>query len=330
MARILFICGTLNHTTQMHQIARELPEHDHFFTPYYCTGFLDLCRRWRLLEVTAAGFKLRARCMAYLEANRLPIDLEGKAGGYDLVLTASDLVIQRNIRDRPIVLIQEGMTDPENWLFHLVRFLHLPRLLAFSSSTTGLSHAYERFCVASEGYRDLFARKGVRADKLVVTGIPNFDDCERYRFNRFPHRDFVLACTSDLRETLRRDDRPAFIRWVQNIAAGRPIVFKLHPNEKFERATREIREHAPGALVYTDGNTEEMIANCETLVTQFSSCTYVGLALRKTVHTWLDLDELRQLLPLQNSAAARNIAAVCRQVLAECGATALLPERIAS
>ena len=330
MARILFICGTLNHTTQMHQIARELPEHDHFFTPYYCDGLLELCRRWRLMEMTAVGFKLRARCLSYLEAHRLPIDLDGEGGNYDLVITASDLVIQRNIRHCPIVLIQEGMTDPENWLYHLVRWLRLPRVMAFSSATTGLSHAYRRFCVASEGYRDLFIRKGVRADRIDVTGIPNFDDCERYRRNRFPHRDYVLACTSDLRETWRRDDRRGFIRWVADIASGRPIVFKLHPNENFERAKEEIREHAPGALVYTDGNAEEMIANCDTLVTQYSSCTYVGLALRKTVHSYLDVGELRQLLPLQNRSAARNIAAVCREVMAECGAVPLLPAMVAS
>jgi hypothetical protein len=330
MARILFICGTMNHTTQMHQIARELPEHEHFFTPYYCDGILDLFRRWRWMEMTAVGFKLRARCLSYLEAHRLPVDLDGKGGGYDLVLTGSDLVIQSNIRDLPIVLIQEGMTDPENWLFKLVKWLRLPRIFAFSSATTGLSRAYRRFCVASEGYRELFIRKGCDPASLVVTGIPNFDDCERYRFNRFPHRDFVLAATSDLRETARRDDRPAFIRWVYNLAGGRPIVFRLHPNENFARATAEVHAYAPGALVYTEGNTEEMIANCNTLVTQYSSCTYVGLALRKTVHSLLDLEELRRLLPLQNRAAARNIAAVCREVMAEAGVTALLPARAAS
>jgi hypothetical protein len=34
--RILFVCGSINQTTQMHQVVRELPEHEHAFTPYYC------------------------------------------------------------------------------------------------------------------------------------------------------------------------------------------------------------------------------------------------------------------------------------------------------
>jgi hypothetical protein len=29
------------------------------------------------------------------------------------------------------------------------------------------------------GYRDYFIRHGVPADKILVTGIPNFDNCER-------------------------------------------------------------------------------------------------------------------------------------------------------
>ena len=31
-----------------------------------------------------------------------------------------------------------------------------------------------KFCVASEGYRDLFISKGVKPEKIYVTGIPNF------------------------------------------------------------------------------------------------------------------------------------------------------------
>ena len=64
-----------------------------------------------------------------------------------------------------------------------------------------------------------------------MTGIPNFDDCRRFLRNDFPHRDYVLVCTSDARETLKRDDREAFLQRAVEIAAGRPLVFKLHPNE---------------------------------------------------------------------------------------------------
>ena len=59
-----------------------------------------------------------------------------------------------------------------------------------------------------------------------------------------------------------------------------------------------------------------MIANCDVLVTQYSSTAFVGLALGKEVHSYYGHDELLRLLPVQNGCAARNIAAVCREVLA--------------
>jgi hypothetical protein len=43
--RVLFICGSINQTTQMHQIASELPEYDHYFTPYYADRIWDLARK---------------------------------------------------------------------------------------------------------------------------------------------------------------------------------------------------------------------------------------------------------------------------------------------
>ena len=182
---------------------------------------------------------------------------------------------------------------------------------------TGLSDAYRAFCVASEGYRDFFIRKGVRPEKIVVTGIPNFDNCRRYCSNDFPYRHYVLVCTSPLRETFQGEDRKAFIRRAVEIAGGRPLIFKLHPNENVERATREIHRHAPGAMVFTTGSAEEMIANCDVLITRFSSTAFVGLALGKETYSDFDMDEMRRLTPVQNGSAALNIANVCRRFLEE-------------
>jgi hypothetical protein len=314
--RVLLVGGTLNHTTQVMQIAAELPEFEHNYTWYYCDGILDLFRRLRWLESTALGYKLRARCLAYMQKHNLPLDLGGARGPYDLVVTCSDMAIPANMRGCPIVLVQEGMTDPEDVIFHLVKRLRLAPWLAITSSATGLSHAYDRFCVASDGYRDLFARKGVSPKKLVVTGIPNFDHCARFLRNDFPHRSYVLVCSSDIRETARWEDRPKFIREVLAIANGRQIIWKLHPNENAKRARAELQRIAPGALVFDTGNAEEMIANCDVLVTQFSSTAYVGLALGKEVHSYFDVDELRRLCPVQNgSTSARRIANVCRELL---------------
>jgi hypothetical protein len=319
--RILFICGSLNQTTQLHEVSRHLPG-EHVFTPYYADGLLEALRRVGLVEFTIMGRKLRQRCLDYLVEQKVALDLWGEGGGYDLVVTCSDLVVPHNVRRYPIVLVQEGILDPPSLGLALWRrFPWLPLWLA-GTATTGLSRRYERFCVASEGYRDHFLAEGVAAERLAVTGIPNFDDCRRYHDNDFPHRGYVLACTSDARETLKGDDRQQFVERVLGLAQGRTVIFKLHPNEHAARATREIARWAPRALVYSRGSAEEMIANCDVLVTQYSSTVFVGLALGKEVHSYFDLGVLRRLMPIQNGRAAQNIAAVCREVLEGCRAEA--------
>ncbi|AUX43724.1 hypothetical protein SOCE26_051780 [Sorangium cellulosum] len=315
-SKALFICGSINQTTQMHQIARELPEVDASFSPYYGGREVELMRRLGALEATIGGDKLRGRCLEYLRDHGLSVDDGGARGGYDLVLLCSDLVWPDNVDGRRVVLVQEGMTDPESVLFPLVQRLRfLPRWLA-GTSATGLSDRYARFCVASPGYRDLFVRRGARPEKIVVTGIPNFDDCACYRDNDFPFRNYVLVCTSDIREVFWYEDRAKFLRRVRDIAAGRPLLFKLHPNEKVSRAVAEIARILPEASVLTGGCAEHMVANCDVLICQYSSLAYVGLALGKEVHSFFDVGELRRLMPLQHGRAARNIAGVCRELLA--------------
>ncbi|HKQ70928.1 MAG TPA: hypothetical protein VJT73_16395 [Polyangiaceae bacterium] len=299
----------------MHAIANNLRDFDCLFTPFYVDGFWELCRRMGLIEFTIAGQRWRSQCLSYLRDRGLDIDFGGQKRAYDLVVSCTDLFVPRNVVGAPGVLVQEGMTDPENLLFHLVKRVRaVPRFFA-STAATGLSHWYERFCVASQGYRDLFARKGVDPKKMVVTGIPNFDDCSRYVDNDFPHRGHVLVCTSDARETFKLHRRRPVIDKALRLAGGRRIIFKLHPNENVTRATREIARLAPGALVLTAGCTEHMIANCDILITEFSSTAFVGLALGKEVHSEFPLADLERLLPLQNRAAAHNIAGVCREVL---------------
>ncbi len=305
----------MNQTTQMHAVAKHLTDYEQAFTPYFCDGYHEIMRRFKLMEFTIIGDKLASRCRKYLEDHKLTIDYKGLNKPYDLVLTCSDVYLQKNIRKDRIVLVQEGITDPEDFLYRLVRrFPVLPRWLC-GTAATGLSHVYEKFCVASEGYADFFTRKGADRSKIVVTSIPNFDNCERYRSNNFPQKNYVLACTSPLREIFRGEDRPAFLRKVVEIAAGRPLIFKLHPNENMKRAVREINQFAPGAQVFTTGSAEEMIANCDELITRFSSCAFVGIALGKVTHSDFPMDELRRLTPIQNNCAGLNIANVCRGLL---------------
>jgi hypothetical protein len=312
--RILFICGSLNQTTMMHKIAQQVPEFEHFFTPYYSDGFIDILARNGLLDFSILGGEFRRQTEEYLHNNSLSIDYRGAAHTYDLVLTCCDLLVPKNIRTKRLILVQEGMTDPENMAYYLVKWLKLPRYLA-STSTTGLSDAYNVFCVASEGYREHFIRKGVKSHKLVVTGIPNFDNCAEWLTNDFPYKNYVLVATSDSRETFKLENRRKFIEQAVAIAAGRPLIFKLHPNELVDRATAEINRYAPGALVIPRGNINPMIANCDTLVTRFSTVVYVGIALGKEVYSEFNLDSLHKLAPIQNGGtSAVNIAAVCRDL----------------
>lgn len=310
------ICGSPNQTTMMHEVGSHLRHHDCYYTPYYCDGLLHWMSRNGLLDFTVLGGMLRRKTERYLHEHRLPLDERGADGRYDLVVTCSDLIVQRNVRGKPLVLVQEGMTDPEDLGYHLVRTLKLPRWLA-STAATGLSLAYTKFCVASPGYRDFFIEKGVPRDRLVVTGIPNFDNCRAFLDNDFPHRGYVLVATSDMRETFKRDDRTRFLARVTEIAAGRPVIFKLHPNENVVRSSGEIRARFPEALIFADGNTNHMIANCDVLITQHSSVVYVGLALGKECHSYFDMAQLKRLVPMQNGGkSAQRIARVCERLLA--------------
>lgn len=316
--KILLIGGSVNQTSICHEIARHLSANfDCYFTPYYTDHPLAVrVLKTGMLDFTALGGKFFRQTKEYLARNKLPVDYGGNNHDYDLVITTSDLLIQDNIRGKKIILVQEGMTDPENLFFHLVKRFKLPPWMAMNTSAFGLSNAYDYFCVASEGYKSLFESKGVNPQKIIVTGIPNFDHAAKFNNNTFPYKDYVLVATSDLRETKRIDHRKAFIRRALQIANGRQLIFKLHPNEKIKRARREISKIAPQALIFSEGNTGQMVANCSVLITQFSSVAFIGLALNKKVYSYFDVEDLRKLLPVQNGGrSGRIIAGVCSNLL---------------
>lgn len=316
--KVLFIGGALNQTRIAHAVALELgDEVEAWFSPFYMdAGFVGALDRAQLLEWTALGGAFRASSVEYLLDAGARVDEGGCRNNYDVIVTGSDLVVQKNVRAKPTVLLQEGMTDPENALYHVVRRLHLPRYLA-STASFGMSHAYDFLCAASEGYKDHFVGKGIPAEKIVVTGLPHWDDLAAVAGDtQFPHTGFVLVATSDARETFKVDHRRKFLRHAVRVAAGRPIIFKLHPNERLERARREIRAVAPDALVVQDGDITPMIAACDALVTQYSTVVYTGMALGKECHSYFDMDELARLMPMQNGGtSAARMAAVVRHVL---------------
>ena len=316
--KVLLICGSLNQTMMMHKISQHLVGVDCYFTHFYTTGIYRRLQKMGLLDFTMLAGMPRLLADQYISEQNLPVDNEGRSHDYDLVLTCTDLIVQDNIKGKPLILVQEGMTDPENLSFYLVkafRKLGMPRWIA-STSTTGLSDAYNAFCVASKGYRDFFVRKGVKKEKVYVTGIPNYDHAAGYLDNDFPHKGYVLVATSDIRENYGIDNRKKYIRKIAKVAAGRQVIFKLHPNENEERAKREIFSIIPDAKVFRLGDAHHMVANCDVLFTQYSTLAYTGLALKKEVYSYFDINELKRLLPEQNGgASAKNIAEVCQQFL---------------
>lgn len=312
---ILFICGSLNQTTIMHKISRHLREFNSFFTPFYADGLIDIAGKAGLTEFSILGGKHRQATEAYLENEGLDVDYGGKKHNYDMVVTGTDLIIQNNILNKRLMLVQEGMTEEEDILYQLVRYWKFPRFVA-NTAATGLSNQYDMFCVASKGYRELFVRKGVDPDKIIVTGIPNFDNAAQYLDNDFPYHDYALVATSSIRETLKPDDRDGFLRFVKEKAFGNRVIFKLHPNENTIRATKEIRKYFPNELIYSTGNVHHMIANCESLYAQNSSVIYTALALGKKTYSYLDNEKLTDLIPVQNGGqSAEKIAEICRRMI---------------
>src|SRR5262245_30714191 len=309
---ILLVCGTLNQTRAMVAIGNQLADHNCYYTPFYCDGHLLRASQRGQLDFTVLAGPLRERTVAFMRDAKLPVDDRGEAREYDLIVTCTDLILQNNIANKRIVLVQEGLTEREGLVFWLVKHLGVPRVFA-NTAAFGLSDGYEVFCVASQGARNVFRAKGVRSEKMVVTGIPNFDHVDAYVDNDFPFRDFVLVCTSNARETFKYDDRIRFLRDAVAIASGRPVIFKLHPAEQHDRAIREIRSIAPDAFIFADGNTEHMIANCSALVAQYSTVAFTAALLGKEVHSYLEPEFLREALPIQNGGtSAANIANVCR------------------
>ncbi len=201
--KALFICGSLNQTTMMHKIAGQMTDMSCYFTPFYADGNLEWLRKAGLLEFTILGGSHRKATQDYLKHNNLPVDVGGKRHKYDLVVTCTDLFVPRNVHGKRLVLVQEGITEPETWVYHLVRNLNLPRYLA-NTAATGLSDSYDVFCVASPGYRDFFIRKGVKAE-----------ESHRYRYSQLRQRQGLPGQSFPAQELCpgghfqRARDRPA-------------------------------------------------------------------------------------------------------------------------
>jgi hypothetical protein len=300
----------------MHEIARRLSECDCRFTPYYG----DELESW-LIQVGFAdgavdGQEQRERCLNYLNQHDLCADVSGETEDYDVIFSSSDLLIQRDRRRTPIVLIQEGIWDNRPTDYGLGKPLNsLRRWLAKNTWATSRD-LYDQFCVASEGYRELYIRNGVDPERIVVTGLPNFDNFAAFCDNDFSYHDYVLACLPKRSTILGNYRRRTFIQEAVRIADRRPLAFTVHPAESSQRAVDEIRRYARTAEVLTQGDIGPMVANCSQLITQSWSLAMMGIVLGKQIHSYPDLENIYDFVPLQNGGqSALNIASVCRRLI---------------
>src|SRR5262249_43415419 len=107
---ILLICGTLNQTKAMLAVGGQLAEHNCYYTPFYCDGHLLRASQRGQLDFTVLAGPLRERIVKHIRQAQVPMDERGEGRDYDLVVTCTDLIIQQNIKDKRIVLVQEGLT----------------------------------------------------------------------------------------------------------------------------------------------------------------------------------------------------------------------------
>ncbi len=315
--RILFLVGSYNQTTQMHQIASFLGEYDCYFSQFYTDNLLiNEAISMGLLESTILSGQFKRNSEEYLKDHGLLNDYRQQVykHSYDLIVVCSDLLLPKSIFKTKTIWVQEGMTDKLTAWGRLVSKLDLPRYLSGGTSLNGTSNLCDLYCVASPGYANHFKSLGTSASKIIVTGMPNFDNANSFLENNFPYKNYVLVATSDIRETFGFENRKKFIKKAIALADGRQLIFKLHPNEHLERAKNEIKSLAPAnTLILQQGNTSHMIANCDELVTQYSSVVYIGLALNKKVHSYFNIDDLKKLMPIQNKGkSAFNIANICK------------------
>lgn len=317
--KILLLTGSMNQTTQMIGIAHQLQDYDCWFSQLFTDNALlnFLIDKTPLLDGTVISRPFRAAAELHLRAKNFKIDYRGKKNEYDLVIFCSDMLVPKRMLQQKTIWIQEGMIDKITWSSKLIKALKLPAVLCLNTSLNGTSNKCDVYCTGSEGYKAYITGMGTAPEKVVVTGIPNYDNAAQYLHNNFPHQDYVMVATSDIRETARAENRPQFIKDCVAIANGRQLLFKLHPNEQFDRAIKEIESIAPeNTLIFTEGNTNEMIANCAELITQYSTVVYTGISLGKKVHSWFDVADLMMMAPVQNNGnSTKHIADQCRSLL---------------
>lgn len=324
---IICLCGSLNQTKQLHKITEFLKDdYNIFFTQVFGEGlFYKALAESGVLDNTVMGksssFTKASR--EYINLHNLNYDYRAQSKGikYDLALLSTDLIVPKKVKRLKTIWIQEGMIDPLRLTSIMTKKLRLPGYTTGDTSLNGTSNIADIYCSMSPGYKEYFSEWGTEKGKILVTGVPNFDDINAFKLQPYPERDFVLIATSDIRELAGNDDRIYFFQRCREIANGRKVIYKPHPNENLERVKKEVELIIPNVQIITEPILDTLIAHCDTLITQYSSSVYVGLVMGKTVYSYFPIEELESKKPIQNGGkSAELIASIAREYIEYQGA----------
>src|SRR6218665_2609409 len=114
--KILLITGSMNQTSQMLGIARELEDYDCWFSQLFTDvpAIRYLKNNTGLLDKTVISNPYRQTAEDFLKAQNCRIDYEARLNSYDLVLFCSDLIVPSRLRNTKTIWVQEGMIDKAN------------------------------------------------------------------------------------------------------------------------------------------------------------------------------------------------------------------------
>src|ERR1700761_640801 len=99
--RILFIIGSPNQTSQMHQVASLLPEYDTYFSQVYSKHpIIKWALRRGMLDTTILAGEFKRKADAYLGKHQLRNDYAQSIFGhqYDMAVLCSDLLVTKELR----------------------------------------------------------------------------------------------------------------------------------------------------------------------------------------------------------------------------------------
>lgn len=85
--KILFVYGSLNHTTMMFKIYQHLKHYYRYFRPFCSDGFLNLLASNGFLDFTILGGQARIATLQFIQENHLSLNDGAVRNDYDLFVS---------------------------------------------------------------------------------------------------------------------------------------------------------------------------------------------------------------------------------------------------